>query len=101
MIFDDYDGQIMFGESWGPKASWHLSYRLGKSPKKTHPGNLSRPGIELGAKSVIGSHATACCTAVDISYSFKSDYKSTKKIFYLRQPISIAKTRRNEMKKIE
>ena len=31
---------------WGPKASWHLSYRWGKHPKKPHPGNLFRPGIE-------------------------------------------------------
>ena len=34
---------------WGPKVSWHLSYKLGKTPKKTHPGNLSRPGIEPGS----------------------------------------------------
>ena len=33
---------------WGPKVSWHLSYRRGKTPKKPHPGNLSRPGIEPG-----------------------------------------------------
>ena len=32
----------------GPKASWHLSYRWGKTPKKPHLGNLSRPGIEPG-----------------------------------------------------
>ena len=32
----------------GPKASWHLSYRWGKTPKKPHPRNLSRPGIESG-----------------------------------------------------
>ena len=32
----------------GPKAFWHLSYRWGKTPKKPHPGNLSRPGIESG-----------------------------------------------------
>ena len=31
---------------WGPKVSWHLSDRWGKTPKKPHPGNLSRPGIE-------------------------------------------------------
>ena len=30
----------------GPKASWHSSYRWGKTPKKPHPGNLSPPGIE-------------------------------------------------------
>ena len=33
---------------WGPKISRHLSYRWGKTPKKPHPGNLSRPGIEPG-----------------------------------------------------
>ena len=32
----------------GPKASWHLSYRWGKTPEKPHPGNLSRPEIEPG-----------------------------------------------------
>ena len=32
----------------GPRVSWHLSYRWGKTPKKPHPGNLSRPGIEPG-----------------------------------------------------
>ena len=36
---------------WGscePNASWNLSYKWGKTPKKPHPGNLSRPGIEPG-----------------------------------------------------
>ena len=33
---------------WGPKISWHLSEGWGKTPKKPHPGNLSRPGIEPG-----------------------------------------------------
>ena len=33
---------------WRPKASWHLSYRWGKTPKKPHPENLSRPEIEPG-----------------------------------------------------
>ena len=33
---------------WGPKDSRHLSYCWGKTPKKPHPGNLSRPGIEPG-----------------------------------------------------
>ena len=46
-----------YGELWwpndiqgssGPKTSWHLPYMWGKSPKKPHPGNLSRPGIEPG-----------------------------------------------------
>ena len=33
---------------WGPKASRHLCYRWGKTPKKPHPGNSSRLGIEPG-----------------------------------------------------
>ena len=45
---DDYDGQMIFGEPCGPKASWHLSYRRRKTQIKPHPGNLSRPGIEPG-----------------------------------------------------
>ena len=45
---DDYGGQMIFGNLRGPKISWHLSYRWGKTPKKPHPGNLSRPGIEPG-----------------------------------------------------
>ena len=32
----------------GPKTSWHLSYRWGKTPEKPHPGNSSRPGIKPG-----------------------------------------------------
>ena len=45
---DDNDGRMIFGEPWGTNASWHLSYRWGKTSKKPHPGNLSRPGIEPG-----------------------------------------------------
>ena len=33
---------------WGPKVFWHLYFRWGKTPKKPHPENLSRPGIEPG-----------------------------------------------------
>ena len=32
----------------GPKASRHLSYRWGKTPKKPHPKNLPRSGIKPG-----------------------------------------------------
>ena len=32
----------------GSKVSRHLTYRWGKTPKKPHPENLSRPGIEPG-----------------------------------------------------
>ena len=31
---------------WRPKTTWQLSYRCGKTPKKPHPRNSSRPGIE-------------------------------------------------------
>ena len=47
-ILNDDDGQMIFGDLGGPKFPWHLSYRWGKTPKKPHPGNLSRPGIEPG-----------------------------------------------------
>ena len=46
---DDNDGQMIFEDLGGPKASRHLSYRWGKTPKKPHPGNLFRPGIEPGS----------------------------------------------------
>ena len=41
---DEY-GMVITTVKWysGPKVSWHLSYRWGKTPKKPHPGNLSRP----------------------------------------------------------
>ena len=45
---DDYNGQMIFGEPFGPKASWYLFYRWGKTPKKPRPGNLFRPRIEPG-----------------------------------------------------
>ena len=35
-----------YSGTMGPKASWHLSYSWGKTPKKPHPGNLFRLGIE-------------------------------------------------------
>ena len=47
MICDDNDGQMIFGDLGGLKLP-DMSYRWGKTPKKPHPGNLSRPGIEPG-----------------------------------------------------
>ena len=44
---DDCEGQMIFEDLVGLKL-WHLSYRWGKTPRKPHPGNLSRPGIEPG-----------------------------------------------------
>ena len=39
---------MIFVNLGGSEASRHLSYRWGKIPKKPHPGDLSRPGIEPG-----------------------------------------------------
>ena len=44
---NDDDGQMIFGDLVGLKLP-NMSYRWGKTPKKPHPGNLSRPGIEPG-----------------------------------------------------
>ena len=49
----------------GPKASWHLSYRWGKSPRKTSPRKLVPTGDRTRARCVTSAHATACSTAVD------------------------------------
>ena len=45
---DANSGQFDIRGPCGPKVSWHLSYRWGKTPKKPHPGNRSRPEIEPG-----------------------------------------------------
>ena len=45
----------------GPRASWHLSYRSGK----TSPRKLVPTGDRTWASCVIDAHATACSTAVD------------------------------------
>ena len=59
---DDDDGQMIFGEPWGPKVSWHLSYRWGKTPKNPHqetcPDRGSNPGPLRDKR--------ACSTAVDL-----------------------------------
>ena len=49
MIMDDYDSQMIFGETWGHKASWHLSCRWGKTAKKNlteenRPDRDANPG---------------------------------------------------------
>ena len=45
---DDDDGQMIFGEPWGPKASRHLTYRWGKPQKnlsqENRPDRGSNPG---------------------------------------------------------
>ena len=62
---DDYDGQIIFEEPWEPKDLWHLSYRWGKTPKKTSPRKLIPTGDRTRARCVTGAYVTACSTAVD------------------------------------
>ena len=45
---DDDDGQMIFGDLGGLKFHDICLTGEGKNPKKPHPGNLSRPGIEPG-----------------------------------------------------
>ena len=59
------------GEPWGPKASWHLSYRWGETPKKTSPRKLVPTGDRTRAHCVTGAHATACSTAVDLIHIYR------------------------------
>ena len=61
---DDYDGQMIFGDLGGPKVSWHLSYRWGKTP----PRKPVPTGDRTRAHCVTNAHATTCSTAVDPDY---------------------------------
>ena len=45
---DDYDGQMILGDLGGLKFPDICLTGGKKTPKKPHPGNLSRPGIEPG-----------------------------------------------------
>ena len=45
IMMDDYDGQMIFGDLVGLKLLTFI-VQVRKNPKKTHPGNLSQPGIE-------------------------------------------------------
>ena len=47
MMMDDYDGQMIFGDLVGIKLPDIRLTGEEKPQKKPHPGNLSRPGIEL------------------------------------------------------
>ena len=60
----DYDGQMIFRGPCGPKASWHLSYKWGK----TSPRKLVPTRDQTRAHCMTGAHATACSTAVDSSW---------------------------------
>ena len=70
---DDYDGQMIFGDLGGPKVSWHVSYRWGKTPKKTTPRKPVPTGDRTRARCVASAHATTCSTVVD-----QNKYKNQK-----------------------
>ena len=65
---DDYDGQMISGEPCGPEASWHLSYKCGKNPKKSSPRKLIPTGDRTRVRWVTAAHATACPIPVDLRY---------------------------------
>ena len=44
------DGQMIFGDLWGPKVSRHLSYRWGETPKKPSPRKLVPTGDRTRAR---------------------------------------------------
>ena len=50
---------------WGPKVSWQLSYKWGKTPKKTSSRKPVPTGDRTRARCVTSAHATTCFTAVD------------------------------------
>ena len=65
----EYEMMIMvakwyLGNLWA-KVSWHLSYRWGKPPKKSHRKPVPA-GDETRALCVTRVHATSCSTAVGI-----------------------------------
>ena len=49
----------------GPKGSWHLSYRWGKTPKITSSRKLVPTGDLTQARCVTGVHATAYSPVID------------------------------------
>ena len=60
---------MIFREPCGPSASWHLSYRWGKTPKEK-PTQKTCPDWGLNrVYRMTGAHATACSTAVDAALS--------------------------------
>ena len=61
---------------WGPKASWHLSYRWEKTQKKTSPRKLVPNGDRTRARCVTSAHATTCSTAVDLNLVLQGDPSS-------------------------
>ena len=83
---------MVSGEPEGPKTSWHLSYRWGKTPEKTTPRKLVPSGDRTLTRCVTGEHATACSTAVDIIIKLQSEnlvITHTKTFFcFLRTTVS-------------
>ena len=69
---------------WGPKISWHLSYRWGKTPKNTPPRKLVPTGDRTRARCVTSAHAATCSTAVDgFLYIFVISVNSAAKSFII------------------
>ena len=75
---EDYDGQMIFRGPRGPNASRHLSYRCGKTQKKTSPRKFVRIEDRTRTRCVTGAHTTTCSTVVDssdyISANFLRNY---------------------------
>ena len=65
MMFDDYDGQMIFGDLEGLKFS-DICLTDGEKPRKTSPRKLVPTGDRNRAGCVTGAHATACSTVVDL-----------------------------------
>ena len=54
----------------GPKVSWHLSYRWGRTPEKNSHRKPVPTGDRTWARCVTSVHATTCSTAVDLYYTY-------------------------------
>ena len=69
---DEYGMMIttakLYSGTLGPKVSWHLSYRWGKTPQKSSPRKHVPTGDRNRAYCVTGALATTCPTAVDAIY---------------------------------
>ena len=77
----DNNGQMIFGDLGGPKASRHLSYRRGKTPKKPVP-----TGDRTRARCVTGAHAVAWPTEVDAlsQFSLSCELHFLKEVVHLQ-----------------
>ena len=64
-IWNDYGGQMIFGDLSGHKVSWHLPYRWRETLKKSSPRKPGPTGDRTRSICVTCAHATACSTSVD------------------------------------